>query len=79
MRNTNQQALQTAEDAFRDFDPFETYRIVFELMDDKKLTLSKIKDIAANVGISPQIVQHRRDVWIYENSGVTTYLDTFCK
>ena len=52
------------------------------IMEEQKiaqlLSMSKIKEIAATNGISPQIVQHRRDYWIYENSGAT-YLDTFCR
>jgi len=47
-------------DAFTNFDKWVTYRIVFDLMDKRKITLREIMVIAKKAGIEPAVIKSRR-------------------
>ena len=49
-----------AHKAFKNFNKWETYGTVFELMDKKKLTLRKIVEIAAKYEIEKSVINDRR-------------------
>lgn len=47
-------------DAFNNFDKWVTYKIAFDLMDQRKITLREIINIAEKVGIKPAVIKSRR-------------------
>lgn len=49
-----------AHKAFNNFSKWETYAVVFGLMNQRKLTLSKIVEIACEYGISKSVIHDRR-------------------
>jgi hypothetical protein len=49
-----------AHNAFNNFNTWETYAVVFDLMNQRKLTLSKIVEIAFQYGISQSVIHDRR-------------------
>jgi len=55
---TNPESI--AHEAFEDFSKWETYTIVFDLMDKKRLTLKKIAEIAFKYGIDGAVINARR-------------------
>jgi len=50
--------------AFQDFRKWDTYGIAFKLMDQRKVRLIDIKDVAAQIGISPEVIEMRRRDWV---------------
>tara|TARA_R110000868_G_scaffold406292_1_gene686564 strand:- start:13 stop:204 length:192 start_codon:yes stop_codon:yes gene_type:complete len=55
MNNTNKIVT-----AFNNFDKWVTYKIAFDLLDERKTTLREIIEIAKKVGIAPSVIKYRR-------------------
>jgi hypothetical protein len=63
--NKKQQAIEQAEAAFADFDKWETYGTVFDLMNRRQITLRQIKEIAyRQAGIDGGVIEMRRRDYI---------------
>jgi len=54
-------------EAFENFSKWETYGLVFHLMDKRKITLRKIIEIAQQYGISQGVIKMRRRDLTYAN------------
>ena len=65
---SKQKALNDLFFAFQDFDKWKTYGIAFKLMDKRKVRLIDIKDVAAQIGISPKVIEMRRQFYV-KNGG----------
>lgn len=61
---SKQKALNDLFFAFQDFRKWDTYGIAFKLMDQRKVRLIDIKDVAAHIGISPEVIEMRRRDWV---------------
>jgi len=59
-----QKALNELFHAFKNYDKWTTYRIAFKLMDQRKVRLMDIKDVAYQIGISPDIIESRRNFYV---------------
>jgi len=46
--------------AFNNFEKWDTYQVVFGLMDKRKITLREIVAIAEKAGIKPTVIRSRR-------------------
>lgn len=53
-------AKSKVNQAFHQFSKWETYDIVFVLMDARKTTLREIVDVAQRYGISKDVIEMRR-------------------
>lgn len=51
---------QRIKKAFENWDKWNTYGVVFNLMDRGHVSLLDIQDIAADYGVKPSIVAYRR-------------------
>jgi len=60
MMTSRQKALNDLFFAFQDFEKWKTYSIAFKLMDERKVRLIDIKDVAAQVGIDSGVIAMRR-------------------
>ena len=56
----NNETLNTVENAFQNFDKWATYGLVFGLMDQRKITLGQIVEIAGRHGIKEWVIRMRR-------------------
>ena len=72
----------TIENAFRNFDKWDTYNLVFALMTLRRCTLQQIQEIASDPahdpefqsGISPEVIaMRRRDVVIGHAGGLDNH------
>jgi len=61
---SKQKSLNDLFFAFQDFKKWETYGCAFNLMDQRKVRLIDIKDVAAQRGISPEVIEMRRRDWV---------------
>ena len=61
---SKQKSLNDLFFAFQDFRKWDTYGIAFKLMDQRKVRLIDIKDVAAQIGISPEVIEMRRRDWV---------------
>lgn len=57
--------LDAAEKAFENFDKWETYGLVFGLMNRRKITLRQIVEIAGRHGIREGVIRMRREDWLH--------------
>ena len=64
MKTKKEQAVEQVEAAFRNFDKWTTYGLVFStdgLMDRRLITLRQIKEIAyCTAWIGPEVIEMRR-------------------
>ena len=60
--------LQDIERAFCNWDKWATYSVAFRYMDEKKVRLSEIQDIATRHGIAPSVINSRRRQWVLLNA-----------
>ena len=65
------QPLQDIERAFSNWDKWAAYFVAFRYMDEKKVRLSDIQDIAARYGISPSVINSRRRQWVLYTTATT--------
>lgn len=61
---SRQKALNELSGAFQNYDKWKTYGIAFKLMDKRKVRLIDIKDAAYQIGISPDIIEMRRNFYV---------------
>ena len=66
----SKQIESQVHEAFEDFSKWETYGLVFRLMDQRKITLRKIIEIAQQYGISKGVIKMRRRDLTYANRRV---------
>lgn len=59
-KGNKQMIYSKVNQAFNNFNKWETYNIVFGLMDCKKIKLREIVDIAQKHGISKNVIEMRR-------------------
>jgi len=52
--------IDRVTEAFNNFDKWDTYQVVFNLMDKRKITLREIIAIAEKAGIKPTVLRSRR-------------------
>ena len=52
--------IDQVTNAFNDFKKWDTYQIVFGLMDKRKITLREIIAIAEKTGMKPAVIRSRR-------------------
>ena len=58
----NNETLNTVENAFKNFDKWATYGLVFGLMDPRKTSLSQIVEVAGRHGINEGVIRMRRAI-----------------
>jgi len=52
--------IDRVTEAFDNFEKWDTYQVVFGLMDKRKITLREIVVIAEKAGIKPTVIRSRR-------------------
>ena len=52
--------IDRVTEAFNDFKKWDTYQVVFSLMDKRKITLREIIVIAEKTGMKPAVIRSRR-------------------
>ena len=70
-KKMKKQIENQVHEAFEDFNKWETYGLVFRLLDERKITLRKIIEIAQQYGISKGVIKMRRRDLINHEAAVT--------
>ena len=52
--------IDRVTEAFDNFEKWDTYQVVFGLMDKRKITLREIIAIAEKIGMKPAVIRSRR-------------------